>query len=234
VVKIENPLTKMKTKNKFLKILVLVMLVALPTTYYYQGKNFEEYYHSKTVENKKLKILDANRTKELEETKKQLEKKEKELKKFVATKENLKRFIAEKNPSLPEHLTERYAIKIMNCSIKNGNSCNVQSVLLASESSFTPNPKHAIPAVLGMGGIYTTVWSDELKKEGIIKSNKDLLDPMINIEASSYILSVFMKSSPTTFIALAKYKGYSKLGKSQAAAVLKMATQLKAREQQYA
>ena len=56
---------------------------------------------------------------------------------------------------------------------------------------------------------------------------------LLNIEASSYILSVFMKSSPTTFIALAKYKGYSKLGKSQALAVLQMATKLKAQEQQY-
>lgn len=232
--KIENPLTKMKTKNKFLTSLVLILTLALPITYHYQSKNFEEYYKSKTVENVKLKEQEAKRIRELEETKRQLEKKEKELKKILATKENIKHFIALKNPDLSEHIVEKYAIKIINCSIKRGNSCNVQSVLLASESHFTTNPKHAIPAVLGMGGIYTTVWSDELKKEGIIKTNKDLLDPMVNIEASSYILSVFMKSSPSTFIALAKYKGYSKLGKSQAAAVLKMATDLKAGEKQYA
>jgi hypothetical protein len=83
-----------------------------------------------------------------------------------------------------------------------------------------------------MGGIYASVWSPSLKAEGIINSDKDLLNPYKNIEASAYIIGQFNNKSPNIRTALAKYKGYCALGKAQANCVMNIAIALKVKEKE--
>lgn len=231
--KIENPLTKLNKKNKYLKIILIVTIVLIPTLYYVQSVVFESYYQHKIVENKKLKEAEALKTQKMLEMQKELKEKEAKLKKLTLTKNIIKNFIQDKNPDLSSYVAENYAAKIMRESAKRGHSPYIQASLLASESDFKSNPRHAIRTVYGMGGIYADVWADDLKDVGIITCNKDLLNPMKNIESSAFVVSTFMKSSKSTYVALAKYKGYSPLGKSQAQAVIRVAVALKSKERKY-
>lgn len=228
--KIENPLTKMNKKNRYLKIMLLVLLVVIPTSYYVQDKVFKSYYEHKILENKKLKEAEANKTKEMLEMQKELKEKEAKLKKLTLTKNIIKNFIQDKNPDLSSYVADNYASKIMREAAKRGHSPYIQASLLASESDFRTNPRHAIRTVYGMGGIYADVWADDLKDVGIITCNRDLLNPMKNIESSAFVVATFMKSSKSTYVALAKYKGYSPLGKSQAREVIRVAVALKSKE----
>lgn len=230
MIKTENPLTKMKIKNKILKILLVISIVSIPVIYYTQEAKFKEYYHSKIIENKELKSHQKLHDDELKKIELDLKKKEAELKKFTVTKLIIRDYIKNKNSTISDKLADAYAVKIIKESNRNGNSPYIQTALLGSESDFTTNPKHAIKTVYGMGGIYYDVWGNELKDKGIITCANDLKNPYINIASSAYALSTFMKDSKSTFIAVAKYKGYSKLGKSQAATVIRIAVSLKEKE----
>lgn len=139
----------------------------------------------------------------------------------------IKDFILESNPSIKEGYAEKLAQKIVKESELRGNSPYIQAALLASESSFYSGPKHDIKTVYGMGGIYVNVWSKTLKKEGIIWRDNDLLNPYTNIEASSYVLSVYMNMSKSPREAISRYKGYCTLGKKQANKVMEVAIALK-------
>ena len=60
----------------------------------------------------------------------------------------------------------------------------------------------------GLMQIKWSVWKDELKKQGIAKEKRDLLNPRINIEAGKYILAHYMdKHDNNLKAALNSYSG---------------------------
>jgi len=60
----------------------------------------------------------------------------------------------------------------------------------------------------GLMQIRWSVWKDELKKAGIAKEKRDLLNPRINIEAGKYILAHYMdKHDNNLKAALRSYSG---------------------------
>ena len=63
----------------------------------------------------------------------------------------------------------------------------------------------------GLMQIKWSVWKDELKKQGIAKEKRDLLNPRINIEAGKYILTHYMdKHNNNLKAALNSYSGGAK------------------------
>lgn len=231
--KIENPFDRNLKRNRLLAALLAVVLISIPVGYEFLTHSFTTYYQEKIKENQELKAKEAAKAQELQKLKDELKLKEDKLKKLSVTKKIISDFIAKHNSSLNGMQVEAYASKIMRESSKRGHSPYIQAALLASESSFKSNPTHAIRTVYGMGGIYADVWAKDLKRCGIIDCNKDLLNPYKNIESSAYVLSYYMGRSDRPFTALAKYKGYSALGKSQAASVMKVAVSLKMKEKSF-
>ena len=60
----------------------------------------------------------------------------------------------------------------------------------------------------GLMQIRWSVWKDELRKQGIAKEKRDLLNPRINIEAGKYILAHYMdKHDNNLKAALNSYSG---------------------------
>jgi hypothetical protein len=102
--------------------------------------------------------------------------------------------------------------------------------LIKSESTFDKSAKHSIKAVLGVGGVYTKYWSETLREAGIIRSNKDLMRPEVNIRATAFILNYYLEQEKgNTRKALTAYKGVSKLGRAQANNVLSMSQTFKSK-----
>ena len=63
----------------------------------------------------------------------------------------------------------------------------------------------------GLMQIRWSVWKDELRKQGIAKEKRDLLNPRINIEAGKYILAHYMdKHDNNLKAALNSYSGGAK------------------------
>ena len=95
-------------------------------------------------------------------------------------------------------------------------SYNIDPKLLAitikSESNFRPNPKHALPQVVGLAGINT-------KANSKLKHNPHSY--VGNIYASAEILSRYIETSDSLTLALTRYKGLSPQGFGQAKEVLK-------------
>jgi len=157
-----------------------------------------------------------------------LKQKDSELKKLTLVKEKIKNHILAKNSDISEKVADKYAMTIVKESNKRGHSPIIQTALLDSESSFRSNPKHALGGVVGMGGIYWNVWKDQLRKEGIAYSKEDLRNPIVNIKASAYVVSCYMKEChQNNRLALAHYKGFSPLGRSQAENVLQIAMKIR-------
>lgn len=123
-------------------------------------------------------------------------------------------YIKDVNPNVSVKKAKLFAKTIIEESEKRGIDPLLQTALLKSESTFYTNPNHGIKEVKGMGGVYWKWWKNDLKKHNICDTICDLEDPIINIEASAYILSEYKKKYKDT--AVAHYKGYSALGKSQA------------------
>lgn len=95
-------------------------------------------------------------------------------------------------------------------------SYNLDPMLLAkvikSESNFRPNPKHALPHVVGPAGVNTKTW----------KSTKHNPHSYVgNIYAGAEILSHYIEDSDSLTLALTRYKGLSPLGFSQAKQIVK-------------
>lgn len=84
--------------------------------------------------------------------------------------------------------------------------------VIKSESNFRPNPHHKLPYVVGPGGINTKVWKH-------LKNNPHSY--VGNIYCSAEILSKYLENSSSLTNAIAKYKGFSKLGLKQAKEVVK-------------
>lgn len=95
-------------------------------------------------------------------------------------------------------------------------SYNLDPKLLAkvikSESNFRPNPKHALPHVVGPAGINTKAWKTTLHNPNSYVGN---------IYSGAEILSHYIEDSDSLTLALARYKGLSPLGLSQAKQIVK-------------
>lgn len=95
-------------------------------------------------------------------------------------------------------------------------SYNLDPLLLAkvikSESNFRPNPKHALPHVVGPAGINTKAWKTTLHNPNSYVGN---------IYAGAEILSHYIEDSDSLTLALTRYKGLSPLGLSQAKQIVK-------------
>lgn len=95
-------------------------------------------------------------------------------------------------------------------------SYNIDPMLLAkvikSESNFRPNPKHALPHIIGPAGINTKVWKDT-------KHNPHSY--VGNIYTGAEILSFYLEDSDSLTMALTRYKGLSPLGLKQAKEIVK-------------
>lgn len=228
----ENPFLQMRKFNLRLKILVVLLTLGIILTYCVTLDYVEQKYMEYIQVNKELTEEQKLHNLELQKMKHKLEIKEAELKKYTLTKLIISDFIRKENSSLSSNQANAYAMKIMSESHKQGFSPYVQTAVLASESSFRSNPKHAISTVYGMGGIYAKVWAPSLKAEGIISSNGDLLNPYKNIEASAYVIAYYNNKSPNIRTALAKYKGYCALGRSQGNTVMTIAIKLKQKEKE--
>ena len=95
-------------------------------------------------------------------------------------------------------------------------SYNLDPLLLArvikSESNFRPNPKHALPHVIGPAGINTKAW----------KHTKHNPHSYVgNIYTGAEILSFYLEGSDSLTMALTRYKGLSPLGLKQAKEIVK-------------
>jgi len=226
-----NPFLRINKTNIILKWSLVALASLLVLTIIF-AQNFVNETVKKVYIYKNLLIHsdneEAERIKKLEE---ELKKKNSELKKLTQTKSIIKEHILAKNSNIESKTAELYANTIMKESSKRGNSPLVQTALIGSESSFMKNPKHDISGVVGMSGIYWNVWKKELIKEGIAYKKSDLENPITNIKASAYILAVYMnQSNDIPREALTHYKGYSKLGRSQANGVMAVAMKLKNKE----
>ena len=64
---------------------------------------------------------------------------------------------------------------------------------------------------IGLGQIYPAVWTDTLKREGIIESVDDLYDPEINLKATVFVLNeAYERSHGKPVDALRRYNGTGK------------------------
>ena len=224
----ENPFLQVNNANKILKwSLTFVLALAVFTAIFASNKVDEASHKVRELYIYKKIFIKEDQGK-IDELQKQLNKSNSELKKLTLTKEVIKNHILAMNEKLSPRVADRYAQTIMRESSKRGHSALVQTALLSSESSFRSDPHHALGGVVGMGGIYWNVWKDQLRKEGIAYSKEDLKNPYVNIKASAYIVSCYMgECHDIPREALTHYKGYSKLGRSQADGVMKVALDLK-------
>lgn len=140
------------------------------------------------------------------------------------------KYILKKNPKVSYKKANMYADTIIKESVKRGHSPYVQAALLSSESLFNADPKHAISNVIGMGGVYWSIWKKDLIRNGIAYSKDELRNPITGIKASAYVLSIYMKQHNSPRVALSYYKGYSALGKKQANDVMRIVNTLKNNE----
>lgn len=145
-------------------------------------------------------------------------------------------YILDNNSKLTRETAKEYAETILYESRAHAIKVSpfVCASLLESESDFTSNPKHAISDVIGMGGVYSSVWFKDLKSKGFITCKDDLRNPYTNIKCSIYILAKYNAEKGNLMKALTFYKGFSKLGRSQAHSVMKGAYKVKSRLNTYA
>ena len=119
---------------------------------------------------------------------------------------------------ISEGLTEEVKLRqdLVSLIIDASRSYNIDPKLYASliksESNFRPNPKHAVPHVVGMAAI-------NLKAHKALKYNPHGF--VGNIYAGAEVLSTYLADSDSLTLGLTRYKGMSPLGYSQAKDVVK-------------
>ena len=84
--------------------------------------------------------------------------------------------------------------------------------VIKSESNFRPNPNHGLPQVKGSAGINTNAHKQ-------LKNNASSYTG--NIYSAAEILAKYVEDSDSLTLAIARYKGLSPLGLSQAKSVVK-------------
>lgn len=144
----------------------------------------------------------------------------------------IKNYILDNNSDITDAKASKLAEVIVKESVDNNTSPYIQAALCKTESGFKDRPKHAIKTVYGISGVYGTVWEDFLKEKGIIRCERDLLNPYKNIASSSAILSYYMDKSKTPREAVARYKGLCSTGWARADQVMKDALKLKKQERE--
>lgn len=83
--------------------------------------------------------------------------------------------------------------------------------VIKSESNFRPKPRHALPHVVGPSGVNIKMWKKTLHNPHTYVGN---------IYAGAEILRHYIDSSDSLTLALARYKGLSPLGLSQAKKII--------------
>lgn len=223
----ENPFLRLSKTNRYLRVGIFLSILLGILIVVFTPKKVEESIKEVYIY-KKIFVKDSEDSSKIDELQKELKQKDSELKKLTLVKEKIKNHILAKNSDISEKVADKYAMTIVKESNKRGHSPIIQTALLDSESSFRSNPKHALGGVVGMGGIYWNVWKDQLRKEGIAYSKEDLRNPIVNIKASAYVVSCYMKEChQNNRLALTHYKGYSSLGRSQAENVLQIAMKIR-------
>lgn len=120
--------------------------------------------------------------------------------------------------------------KILNSILKYSTEYEISPIVLYSiirtESQFKHNIEHPIVTLksgkkvraVGLGGVIWEFWGSKLKKEGIANSRDDLFKIEVNVAASAFVLSEFLKldqlknTSSKLESALARYYGSAKAG----------------------
>ncbi len=221
----DNPFLQIKKNNFKLKLWIVLISVFFIIIFSVLGNTTSSALQNLVYYKQLIHIFKTQESKEIDRLKKELEKKEQELAKYVHLKNNIKTHIMVSGVSAKS--AEIYAITIVKESNKRKVSPIIQTALLESESSFNTDPKHDIDAVIGMGGIYWDVWKEALIKQKIAYNKEQLRNPVTNIKASSYILGYYMRQcDEQPKEALTHYKGYSTLGKTQASNVLVLAKKI--------
>jgi hypothetical protein len=103
---------------------------------------------------------------------------------------------------LYQHLTRKYRLdleyttaifdRIEEKAVERGWSPDLLLAICEGESNF----KHMVKsnkASIGLFQVHSPTWTKRLIKLGMISSEKDLYDPMINIDCGVYILEVYLK-----------------------------------------
>jgi hypothetical protein len=158
----------------------------------------------------------------------------KDLTKEEIQKEVIVDFILDSNPKLTKVVANSYAVRIVNNSEKDGYSPYIQAALIDTESNYVANPKHLLACDKGMTGTNINVWANDLKAAGIIKNISDLSNPIVSIDASSFIIKHYMLHyDGKTYDAISGYKGYCKVGKQNARKVIELAVAIKKKEVLY-
>ena len=224
----ENPFLRINKLNTFLKIGIGALALALVLSLVFAQNTVKETIQKVYIYKNILIKQNSDDSSKIDELEKELKKKDSELKKLTLTKEKIKNYILAKNTDISEKVADKYAMTIVKESNKRGHSPIIQTALLESESTFRSNPKHALGGVVGMGGIYWDVWKKDLIREKIAFCKEDLKNPIINIKASAYVVSCYMKEChQNNRLALTHYKGFSPLGRSQAENVLQIAMKIR-------
>ena len=136
------------------------------------------------------------------------------LRQQLATEKTISESLYQENKDLAEEVVLRQDITSL--IVDAARSYNLDPKLLAklikSEGNFRPNPKHALPNIVGAAGINTKVWKNTLHNPNSYVGN---------IYAGAEVLSHYIEDSDSLTLALTRYKGLSPLGFSQAKQIVK-------------
>lgn len=102
-------------------------------------------------------------------------------------------------------MPEQVLSGIYDAAVKNANPDLILAICFV-ESGFNPAAKSSRGAV-GLMGIRPSVWSEELKKQGIIADKRDLYMVANNIAAGSYVFGQYMAKTTNIEDALLQYVG---------------------------
>lgn len=105
------------------------------------------------------------------------------------------------NSEMPEQILSR----IYETAVDNPHADLILAICMV-ESNFNPNAKSGKGA-MGLMGIVSSVWLEELKKEGIIHSRRDLYLVSNNIASGVYVLKKYLSKSNDLEQALFDYVG---------------------------
>ena len=130
-----------------------------------------------------------------------------------STKQTVVKYIISKQPKLNLNTATSIVKRTVMNSVKYGIDVWLMFALMETESRYNPtavNPNDGSTGLMQIMSITKSgkvIWLSELKQRGYIKQTNDLLDPIINIDAGSYILNKYMSDSKTPEEALWKYNG---------------------------
>lgn len=105
------------------------------------------------------------------------------------------------NSEMPDQVLSR----IYETAVNNPHADLILAICMV-ESNFNPNAKSRKGAV-GLMGIVSSVWLEELKKEGIVNSKRDLYLVSNNIASGVYVLKKYLSRSKDLEQALLDYVG---------------------------